>query len=571
MSRENLTVRVRNVLGIIKADLDLRGVVLVAGVNAAGKSSLLEAVGACVAGDAAFRGLRTKTDQAKAIHEGAQAGSIAIEYTNGKLRLLLPAGDAEQTGRPVFLGTDLGIGRARFMALKPDERAKEFFVRCKANPTKTDLKTWLGANPGSGLEDKGADQQLDQLWQDIEDNGWDAVAASAREYGTKRKGAWEQVTSDKWGSKKSATWVPLGLDPASEYVLADEQDNLAKLKAHLARLAAAEAAATVNREQLERDVAAAAGVPAELDRIGTEKAAVQRQLDDKVTARRALVVPGETGRGSPPLVCPHCGKPVRANRDANSALILQRVETATAGAPAHDLRKRIADLEHDVETLQAAARGWAEKEVAQRVLLKAAEQAQAKLRQAQEAGPVDEDLIRTTREEALKAERMVAAVEKMERARAIYQDWERNQVLLDALQPAGVRQSVLDRHLSRINVQIAAITQAAGLRAVTITSAMSAEYDGRPYNLISESERWRVDFTLAVLWHQMEDACLLLLDRFDVVVPQDQGPIIMALKKLKVTALVAMTAKERARVPDLEGAKVGTALWVDGGVVGPCR
>lgn len=573
MSRENLTVRVRNVLGIIKADLDLRGVVLVAGVNAAGKSSLLEAVGACIVGEPRMRGLRTKTDQAKAIHEGAKAGSVAITYAggDGSLRLTLPDGEMEQKGRPVFLGSALGIGRQRFMLLKEDERTREFFDRTKAHPKIEDLKTWFAAHPGSGLEHDARAGELDALWTDLTDNGWDAIAKGIQEYGTKRKGAWEQLTSDKWGSKKAQNWTPVGLDPESVYVLADEQENLAKAREYLATLTAADAAATINREQLNADIKAAVGLKAKLDDIGTERAAIQRQIDDKAASRRAIVLPGETGKGSPTLSCPHCGKPVKLNRDANSALLLQKAEAVADPAKQHDMRLKAAELDQEIATLQGQAKKLADDDIELRLIERRAEEARGKLEQAKAAGPLDKELIDSTRATLLQAERTTKAVELMERAAAIYADWERNSVLLEALQPSGVRQVVLERHISTANINLAAITQAAGMRSVTFTSNLSTEYDGRPYQLCSESERWRVDFALAVLWHQMEDATVLLLDRFDVVVAQDQGPIIMALKKLKVTALVAMTAKERARVPDLDAAKVGSALWVDAGVVGPCR
>ena len=46
------------------------------------------------------------------------------------------------------------------------------------------------------------------MWQIIEAQGWDGAAKQAKEKGANLKGMWEQITGDRYGSKKAENYIP---------------------------------------------------------------------------------------------------------------------------------------------------------------------------------------------------------------------------------------------------------------------------------------------------------------------------------------------------------------------------
>ena len=107
----------------------------------------------------------------------------------------------------------------------------------------------------------------------------------------------------------------------------------------------------------------------------------------------------------------------------------------------------------------------------------------------------------------------------------------------------------------------------AAFREVAIQDDFSITYDGRPYALLSESERWRVDLTLSVAFGQMEGARLILVDRLDVLHAPARRGVIFMLKGLGIPALIGMTAKQVDDAPDLKRFGFGTRHWIQNGII----
>ena len=567
------TVKVRNILGVAKADLTIGGgIVLVAGTNAVGKSSLLEATAAALLADPAIRGLRTKADQAHALKDGAAAGSIILDYEGGRVRIAYPGSEIEQTGRPRSWGTALGIGRYRWMAIKAEDRAREFSERFKANPTANDMLAWLAAHPGSGLEGNGAEaaEARAQLWADIEDQGWDGVAKRCQEYGVRRKGAWEQVTKIRWGEKKAATWMPPGMDPAETYDTEAIASDIANDRAEIAQLTQAEMAASVDLERLRADVAEAKEAERTLATQAAELEGLAEQIEKATKERRAIAVPTSDDRGGSHL-CPHCTGALLIERDERGHSFLRKAPPPPSAEAMNALRVKAAELDGIIASLTTSHTALMTAQVRTKASIEKGTASAAKIAALRDVVPVDKAHLEELRAAMLADERLLSAIKLHEEARSIYEDWVRNSILLEALKPEGVRASVIDRHISRANVRLAEICETVRISPTTLDQDMSLRYGGRPYGLLSESEKWRADFAMAALLNLTEDAPVLLLDRFDVIVPQDRGPLLLGMKKLKLPVLMAMTAKDRDAVPNLAKAGVGAALWASDGTVGPCH
>jgi hypothetical protein len=169
----------------------------------------------------------------------------------------------------------------------------------------------------------------------------------------------------------------------------------------------------------------------------------------------------------------------------------------------------------------------------------------------------------------------VTAIENHRKAKAYYDEWVRNQLLVEALEPDGVRRATLESKLSVVNTKMLKYSQKAQWSDVQVTADMDATYDGRPYALLSESEQWRVDLTLTALLNREEDAHLILVDRLDILAPQSRAGAIYLLQFLGVPALVGMTARsmngrnpgEPTPVPDLAKLGIGTRHWLQDGVL----
>jgi hypothetical protein len=92
-------------------------------------------------------------------------------------------------------------------------------------------------------------------------------------------------------------------------------------------------------------------------------------------------------------------------------------------------------------------------------------------------------------------------------------------------------------------------------------------YNQRPYQLLSESEQWRVDAMLAEAVSHLSGLKLLVLDRMDVLVPEARNQLISWLDVLASTGEVD-TALVIGTLKALPGDLPATfnACWVDNGV-----
>ena len=561
-----MKLRVRSFLGVQKADLELLGVVLVAGHNGAGKSSLLESVVGCVLGSPLPRGLPNKREGARALRDGAESGSVSLEYPGGKIRLNYPGAVAEFEGRPATLGTALGIGAVRFMALPPAERARELAARFQMEPTKADLAAWFVENPGSGLEAPTNAEALDTLWADIEQSGWDAVARRIKEHCTKRKGAWEHLTGTKWGATKSATWCPPSLERDEDYDLEAERATLKLARQEVDELAVYEGATQLDRARLTNIADGAPDHMKLVNELVAEAQALTERMEPLLAQREKLHVPDDgTVSGH---FCPKCQAPLRIERDERKYLFLKLAPPPPSQAELKRVRTAIMELDVAIGKLGREQEENAAALMRARVALKTAQDAAKELELSALAQTVDPAKLAAARATFATQEQRVEAISVMQRAKAIVADWHANVIVQAALEPEGVRKGVLDRKLSALNVELGELSAKAKLAPVALTEELEATYDRRRYQLLSESERWRVDFVFALLLHRQESAQVLVLDRFDVIQPQSRPGILMLLAKLNINALIAMTAKEPAAVPDLQKAKVGKALWIADGVLG---
>lgn len=570
-----LKVRVRNVLGIKQADLVLRDLVLICGINGAGKSSLLQATAAAAIGTANMRGQNGPKLRQRVLRDGTDAGSVVLAYAGGETRVLYPGGQVTTSGVPQTLGSALGIGTQALMSLQAPERTREMAARLQAHPTRADLDAWIKEKPEPVVQQDA----IDLLWERIEASGWDAIHATAREHATRLKGRWEQVTRDHWGPKKAAIWCPSILVPGDVYNLAEAEEEVQRTGKRATALSMKVVAVRSNEADLRAKAEKVGALEAEVRRLQEQSQLYDQESERLIERREAL--PDATDASQFPA-CPHCQRAVQVTRaGATAPLALMKAPNALSGEALEQRRAERSVVLEAIERLGADIQRNAREMVEAQEALRTAQRAKADLDRLQTFSEVSQADIDQAGEDWRQAGHKRDAIRALIEAQAIYAEWAVSERMAEALAPDGVRASVMRQRLGAFNKRLGDIVDTANRTAkpgepvtpgsrfgeVVVTDEFEARYDGRPYALISESERWRVDLVVTAALGQLEGARLIVVDRLDVLHAPARRGVLLMLKALGIPALIAMTAKQVEDAPDLRAAAVGTRHWIHNGIL----
>ncbi|TEH03004.1 hypothetical protein IPC1331_31095, partial [Pseudomonas aeruginosa] len=139
--------------------------------------------------------------------------------------------------------------------------------------------------------------------------------------------------------------------------------------------------------------------------------------------------------------------------------------------------------------------------------------------------------------------------------------------MADALSPTGIPAEILADAIGPVNELLQRLSGTAGWSPVQISADIDVTFGGRLYGLLSESERWRCDATLALTIATISGLRLALLDRFDVLdIPARTQQAMKLFQSLAAggeidTLIVAGTLKEpMAKTPAWL-----QAVWIDAG------
>lgn len=565
---ESIILRVRNFLGISEADVDLTGIALVSGINEAGKSSLLEAAASAAVGSPAARGVKTKKALTTLLHNDAAAGSVTLEIGARHRRVIYPTGEVEDRGAPLYFGSALGMNAKRFMGLTADERSGELQRRFAMAATIDDLRAWaktapeVGMLPTTDAHGKPYDP-CEILWKRIDVSDWDAVHRSVAENATKLKGRWEGVTGQRWGTLKAAGWCRAPLLPGDTFNLelatAAKEDADDRLKQALVAHGVSDAE-RARLQSLADGLADAEGVLAEAKKAtGVAQTAAEIKLREK----NDLNTPVDT-RSLPQ--CPHCKKPMRVISDEKGTTY-HAVEHGPNKAEMDVTARKAMVLDKDFRDAQKISGDSARIEAQAAAFVATARDAFQRLAQLSDQPGLSDSALSMAKTAAADAETYLEAVKATATAQAITAEWNKMQPLIEALSPSGIRQEVMERRLGEVNKKLTDLCTRANIREMEITTEMNVIFHGHPYELLSESGRWRVDLMLALVMGQQEGAILVLIDRLDILHQKARPGVLLLLRDLKLNALIGMTAKDPEAAPSLEKAKIGRNYWIADGKI----
>ncbi|MFG8636786.1 AAA family ATPase [Pseudomonas aeruginosa] len=565
-------LEITNFQGLRHAALDVSApVLLVAGHNGAGKSSLLDGVAMAFNGQPRRVSLKKEID--KLITEGAKKGEARVEWLDesGEVQacgVALPSGKGSPLADSPFL--PFVLDASRFAALDAKDRRRVLFDLTDASASPAEV--------GKRLETKGIDLALFEKVKPLLRSGFPAAVEQAKAYASEARGAWKMITGENYGSEKAVDWAPeLLATVVTEDQVAEAGKNLQLLEDDLAEAQQALGASKQARQAADGRAQRIAKLrelvdlePRRRNKLTTDEQN-QDEWSEKVMAAE-LASSGSVPHQ--PLTCPHCQgavdlqagtlvvhQPPEQIADAEAARRLPEYREYLASA-----QRAVANSQRDLDECLAAAEQIKALE-AESVEAPSAEaiangeQAINELRQARDASRAKLVALQEALEAATQREASIA------KAQAAHQDVVAWTGMVDALSPTGIPAEILADAIGPVNDTLKRLAGIAGWSPVQISADIDVTFGGRLYGLLSESERWRCDATIALAIAKLSGLRLALLDRFDVLdVPARTQQAMKLFQSLAAggeidTLIVAGTLKEpMAKTPAWL-----QAVWIDAG------
>ena len=572
------SIRIKNFLGIRHLDVEpVTPITMFVGHNGAGKSSIAEAVRMALTGEHVRVSL--KKNLANVVTEGQNDGAINVSIaeidTDGGEMFSQDISVDVKTGK-VSGGVNndpflpIILDPPRFAGLPANERRQILFDLTGCSASKDDVKR--------RLTERGCDKEKIERILPMLRSGFDAAHTEAKDQVKDARGAWRGVTGEAYGSKKAEAWtvdVPQ-IDTERSAKVDDELENINAATKHQLQELGKLNSGRQRAEDLKNEIDKL--MPA-VTNITSLEATVEIQEQNCNEQRANVERLRELASGVPAPYrydCPACSAGLmwfdgelhqyahdgeEPDAEARAALPAQESGLKSITRSLDNTRQRLADARKDQLRVDQIKKELAtmpdhDKEIA---------------RLQDDLMPAEEKLrtLRKQRDEIAEAQRIAdEAEQKTQDAAQHHADVIAWGAIADALSPSGIPGEILSGALRPINDRMHESAAATGWMVPTINAEMEIHADGRPYRLLSESERWRVDAMIAEAISHLSGLKLLSLDRFDILDMPSRAKLIVWLSSLTEngsveTALLFGTLKALpAGLPDIV-----TAHWLDNGEV----
>jgi len=544
-------VSISNVLGIKELGFSLENpLTLICGGNATGKTSVRDAIRLAVTGNLARI---TKRGELKSLlHHGTKKGGVTVTLGDSLFTFLLPSGKGVHSENEF---AEFALNNQGFTAASAHERKTALFRLLKVDATPNSVRTMLIER---GVSDKIADDILPALR-----GGFDNAEKQAKEWASESRGAWKAVTNETYGTEKAGAWE--AERPSAIVDIDALRDALAVAEAEYDEATRAIGRDESDRRQLERHNRQVADL--------TEKAACRKRKADQAAAERKTLAIMEDqiaqsesmqgiGKKAEPQACPHCGGAIEivnghvvahtpADRPANYDATIAR-SLGEYRRQRDSLVRSIESLDQQVAQADAAAAALStmpeppgaptESEVAEHDRRAAEARAivsatNAEIMQAEANNRAAIDADRRTSEALQHHEDVLAWIRVAELMRAIPQE-------------------LLAQVLGQFNAKLAESATAARFLVPIVSDDMSINANGTPFDLLSESEQWRVSVMISAAFAELSGLGLLVVDRLDVLEPAARSNALKWLANCGLTVVALATLKE---APKLASA---TVVWL---------
>lgn len=598
------SIETSNFLGARDVSVKLsKPVVMFAGKNFSGKSSVQEAVRMALTGESVR--VELKKDYEQLITEGQDAGFVTVQWDGGEASVVLPSGKRNLSGDEHLSGTlPYVLDAQRFARLADNDRRSFLFGLMGVKLDGATVKERLTVRK---CYEKKIELVIPMLRAGF-DAGQKEAAAKARE----AKASWKTLTGgETWGKDKAAKWAPAPLpenaDTAASSMEVLQQKRVsvdANLSAAQQELGAAKAElkrkqdAETKRGELQEHAGKIDRIRKKLDIDSADLADWEKKVADcKALSGGAKVNPQDPGeyllRGLASVTAEFleltCNHPdfdwdssllnrAAAHLSEFRSLHGEPVCEYVSPQPDSEALAKLPEYENAVALLQrAVANGKRDLDAAKKAAedLKALDEIkvtadvdvlQGKVTELTAERDALQAEIQALREIADKASRRKALIEQVAKLHQDVLDWSD---IADALAPDGIPGEMLAEALAPINDRLLTNSKDAEWGQVVIHSDMRITVGLRSYSLLSESEKWRADAMIAEAVSHLAGMKLLVLDRFDVLDMKGREDMLIWLDILAQdgeieTALIFGTLKSLpAQLPDTVD-----AFWLENGVTG---
>lgn len=570
------SIKTANFLGASNVDLKItKPICLVSGKNHSGKSSVQEAVRMALTGESVRVSL--KKDYGRLITEGQTVGYAVVEHDGRQSAITLPAGAHEHTGN------------ARLPAILPYVLDAQRFASLSANDRRTFLFGLMGLRTDGQeviprLMDKGCDAgKIDQIAPHLR-AGFEAAHKEAQSQARDAKAAWRAVTGETYGSVKAETWK--AQRPAhSADRLRLVRDELAivatNYDAAVQELGDMQGRARIQAEQssklasLRERAKRYAAIEAKLRKDEAELKEWQAKCEHEDRSHGGKQMPTE-----PTYICPACGSVLRHSHADGALVEFTTPPVVGSSEPgglaeyqkARDLLSRsVENDKRDLAAADAAAKELdeIENQSAPAPAPEEIESEKVKVEALKKSRTALQETVKTLEQDERAA---MQADTKTETAQGHHADVAQWDAIAEALAPNGIPGEMLGEALGPINARLLRSSEDAGWMCAFICADMEITGAGRPYALLSESEKWRVDAMIAEAISHMSGTKLLVLDRVDVLDLTGREDLLYWLDGLAEsgevdTCLLFATLKAApARLPENVA-----ACWIENGTAGLVR
>ncbi len=568
-------IKIENFIGAVNVDIRLtRPIALICGRNHSGKSSIAEAVRMAMTGESVRVSL--KKDYPSLITAGQAVGYSVVDH-GGRSAITLPNGAHEHTGERPPAILPYVLDAQRFSSLPAKER-RSFLFGLMGLRTDGDAVT-------ARLLAKGCDHEMVKAITPHLRAGFDAAHKEAQSKARDAKASWRAVTGETYGSIKSAAWVAPkpAFKPEKLKTIRGEVAQLAQqIEEGLRYVGDMQGRATAQAAQsaLLAGLRERAGKFARIESKLRHDEGALKELQAKVDAEMSKG--GKQLPTEPTYACPACAVLLRHDH-ANGALV-EFTPPPVVDSPAEPgklaeyqrardlLARSVENDRRDLAGADAAANTLAEIDDSKASPAPTTEEiaaARAKVDEEKKARAALQETIKALEDDERTA---LLADKRTEIARGHHADVTKWEAVADALAPDGIPGEMLGEALGPINQRLASSAHMTEWLRIGIDSDMTVTGDGRPYSLLSESERWRADAMIAEAISHLSGCKLLVLDRVDVLDMTGREDLLFWLDGLAEdgeieTALLFATLKAvPSNVPDT----VDT-FWIENGVSGKMK
>ena len=532
------------------------GVVLVAGDNAQGKSSVLRGIASLMTGNTMPRGI-AKGDSKVMVMDGSNEGELIMSTEESTANVVYPGGKFVTQGTPPQASA-IAAGLEQYTDMHAEDRARFLQTLLQAMPTHDAVR--------EALKDQMNPDDVEAVIGLIEREGFDGTCDRLKEKRVRQKGRWEEMTGQRWGDVKAGKWLPQGWSEYDEVEPDIVGNRLAAAQANYDLASRSATIAEAQYQQLVDLVGKAEPTRMALDMAKKQLPSIEHDWAQARAELDALPPPVE-GDGIP---CPHCGAHVLVRHAVGEPAMykLEPLEPLLEGE-AERRKRRIA------EKREVVAEAYRKLEQQQGLIGAAEEQlreiskAEARLKGAKKAEgtpKVDHALSMLEKAKASAARvRLANEAESAAVSVGIYS------ILIEILGPGGLRRRVLNQKLGEFEQQLALLVKdAASWKAVVLDrETLLPKYGGRPYVLCSRSEQWRCNVLMQIAIALAEGAAVIIIDGADILSSRGQDDLFLAvLDQLPTPVIVGSMYSRPKAVPDLEQAGMGACYWMFEGSLG---